>query len=140
MTMATLYDLELQESNNFIHALISNGVPPALKLMKEQVVMFEGMGDAGAQLLKELDDENSEMGKGYKRLIAMEKDITEAMRVTEMTVDLAQKANDIFSKNPDSLKNLEDNERSIINDYWLKKKMCIQLLLQKGYTHQELFS
>lgn len=138
--MATLYDLELQESNNFIHALMNDGMTPALKLMQDQIKMFEGMGEAGEAALKELKDPESDMGKNYQRLQKLQQEIKNVMQMTQMTAELAQKANQIFSQNPPSLSSLSDEDRQVIRDYWLKKKMCIVALLKKGFTYEELFS
>jgi hypothetical protein len=138
--MATLYDLELQESNNFIHALMKNGDTPASMLMADQRKMAETMGDAGKEILAQLDDPNTDIGKSVKRLNEMKTDIIETMKTTGMTAELAVEAQDIFNKNPESLTALNEDERSVINTFWLKKKTCIILLLQKGYNHEELFS
>ncbi len=138
--MATLYDLELQESNNFIHALMQDGVVPALKLMEDQKQMAAGMGDVGKEMLAQFDDPNSDIGKGYVRLKQLQKDIVEVMNDTGLTKEIAKSAQDIFNTSPESMSTLGDEERSTINAYWTKKKTCIVLLLKRGYTHEELFS
>jgi hypothetical protein len=138
--MATLYDLELQESNNFIHALMHDGSAPALKLLSEQKQMAANMGPAGEEMLKQFNDDTSEMGKALKRLEQLKQDIVDVMAQNGMTSALATQANDIFAKSPESFTALSDEERKVINDYWLKKKTIILVLLQKGYSHEELFS
>lgn len=138
--MASLYDLELQESNNFIHALIGDGVTPALKLMEEQVTMAKSMGEAGVDLLKQLEDETSEMGKTMKRMKALSADIKAVMTQVGLDSGMATKANSVLTKGADSLSDLAEDDQKVVKDYWLKKKSIIVLLLQKGYTHEELFS
>ena len=138
--MASLYDLELQESNNFIHALVDNGKSPALKLILDQKEQFAAMGDAAKVLLAQFEDENSELGKSLKKLNSLEGDIKEAMQQVGMTPELAAKANSIFSTSPESLSILSQEDQDVIKDYWLKKKSIIVLLLQKGYSHSDLFA
>lgn len=138
--MATLYDLELQESNNFIHALIANGSTPALKLILDQKKQAASMGEAGKELLKQIEDDKSEMGKSFKRLQSLEKDIQESMKKVKLAPTVAKEAESIFNKSPETLKSLPEDQQKIVNEYWLKKKSVIVLLLQKGYTHEELFS
>lgn len=138
--MATLYDLELQESNNFIHPLMQNGVTPALTLLSQQREMAVGMGDTGKEMLAQFDDQNSEIGKAFFRLQALQKDIVATMEQVGLTQDLAKAAQDIFAKSPESLSVLPEPDRVTISSYWLKKKACIVVLLKKGYTHEELFS
>lgn len=138
--MATLYDLELQESNNFIHTLLEHGQSPALKLMREQMTLSASMGEAGQMILKELEDPNSELGKSFARLNTLEQDVIQVMHDIGLPVELASQANTIFSSNPESLETLNEQERKIMSEYWLKKKSCIQQLLAKGYTYEELFS
>lgn len=138
--MASLYDLELQESNNFIHALVDNGKSPALKLILDQKEQFAAMGDAAKVLLEQFEDENSELGKSLKKLNSLEGDIKEAMQQVGMTPELAAKANSIFSTSPESLSSLSPEDQDVIKDYWLKKKSIIVILLQKGYSHSDLFA
>lgn len=138
--MATLYDLELQESNNFIHALMQDGSTPALKLLGDQKQMAATMGDVGKEMMAQFDDPNSEIGKGFGRLQQLQKDIQDVMKDTGLTSQIARAAQDIFNTSPESMSTLSDEQRNIINSYWTKKKTCIVLLLQKGYKHEELFS
>ncbi len=138
--MATLYDLELQESNNFIHALMQEGSTPALKLLSDQKQMAATMGDVGKEMLAQFDDPNSEIGKGYTRLVQLQKDIVEVMNESGLTTEVARAAQDIFNTSPESMSRLSDDQRNTINAYWTKKKTCIVLLLKRGYTHEELFS
>jgi methyl-accepting chemotaxis protein len=138
--MATLYDLELQESNNFIHALMQEGSTPALKLLNDQKQMAAGMGDVGKEMLAQFDDPNSDIGKGFNRLVQLQKDIVQVMSDTGLTTEVARAAQDIFNTSPESLSTLSDDQRNTINTYWTKKKTCIVLLLKRGYTHEELFS
>lgn len=138
--MATLYDLELQESNNFIHALMQNGMTPALKLLQDQKQMAAGMGDVGKEMLAQFEDTSSDIGKSFKKLEDLQNDIVDAMNSVGMTTLLAQTAQDIFNTSPESLSALDDEKRNVINTYWLKKKTIIVMLLKKGYTHEELFS
>jgi len=138
--MATLYDLELQESNNFIHALMSEGSTPALKLLSDQKQMAATMGDVGKEMMAMFDDPNSEIGKGYTRLAQLQKDIVAVMAEIGLTTEVARAAQDIFNTSPDSMSILSDDQRNTINTYWTKKKTCIVLLLKRGYTHEELFS
>lgn len=138
--MATLYDLELQESNNFIHALREKGVTPAITLLDDQKKMAETMGDVGKEMLAQFNDPNSDIGKSYQRLQDLKKDVGEVMDSVGLTTELANAAQDIFNKNPESLSELTEEERNTINTYWLKKKTIIVFLLKKGYTHEELFS
>jgi hypothetical protein len=138
--MATLYDLELQESNNFIHLFLMDGVSPSLRLMRDQKEMAPSLGDAGTAIIAMLDDPKTDIGRSFARLGALEGDVLTVMKSTGMTKDLAERAQAIFQRNPEGLDKLSDVERSSIQDYWIKKKMCITELLNKGYTQQELYS
>lgn len=138
--MATLYDMELQESNNFILALEENGMTPALKLMDDQVKQAASMGPAGGELVAQLKDPNTSMGKSYLRLQEIKDAIADTMQKIGMTPEMAKEAHTIFSNNPESLTALSEEQRKVINNYWLKKKTCVVLLLKRGYSHEELFS
>ncbi len=138
--MASLYDLELQESNNFIHLFLTDGASPSLKLLREQKEMAGSMGEVGEKIIHDLDDPKSDLGKSYKRLEDLERDVQEVMKQISLTKELADKANTIFSHNPASLDDLDDADRSAVQDYWIKKKMCIAELTKRGYTYQELYS
>lgn len=138
--MASLYDLELEDSNNFIHAIIGNGQTPALKLMLDQKEQFAAMGDVGADLIKQFEDASSDIGKSFKRLNDLEKDIQAAMAQVHVTSDLAARANSIFAGSPDSLRDLSEEDQNIVKEYWLKKKSIVEILIHKGYTPEELFS
>ncbi|KKQ95448.1 MAG: hypothetical protein UT66_C0001G0033 [candidate division CPR2 bacterium GW2011_GWC1_39_9] len=138
--MASLYDLELQESNNFIHSLADNGKCPAYKLIMDQKAMAASMGSAGEELLRQFDDTTSDIGKTLSRLESLEKDIKEAMDRAAMASDLAIAANNIFSKSPETFISLSPDDQEVIKSYWLKKKGITMDLLAKGYTPEELFS
>lgn len=138
--MASLYDLELHESNNFIHSLSGNGQPLSLKLMEDQKMSFAAMGEAGKAILAQIDDPNSEMGKSYKRLKDLETDLKKVMAETGATSEGAKLAQDILTKNPQSLSDLTEEERKCVSDYWMKKKSIVEKLFAKGYTAVELFS
>ncbi len=138
--MASLYDLELQESNNFIHALMNNGETPAYKLMLDQKKQAEGMGEVGKQLLAQFEDPNNPASKSLWRLSELKDDIKRYMDQVGMSPELATGANNIFASNPESLNNLPEEEQKVITDFWIKKKSIIVMLLNKGYTHEELFS
>jgi len=138
--MASLYDLELQESNNFIHALMNNGETPAYKLMLDQKKQAEGMGEVGKQLLAQFEDPNNPASKSLWRLSELKDDIKRYMDQVGMNSELATGANNVFASNPESLNNLPEEQQKVITDFWIKKKSIIVMLLNKGYTHEELFS
>ena len=138
--MANLYDLELQESNNFVYLLIQNGESPSLKLLRDQKEMSAAMGPVGEEIVKSLEDPTSEIGKSFKRLNDLEHDVQDIMQKSGMTTELAKSASDIFKHTPSSLGDLNDKERSNLKDYWIKKKTCISMLIQRGYSYPELFS
>lgn len=140
MTMATLYDLELQESNNMIHLFVENGLSASLRLLRDQKDMAGAMGEIGAKIIHDLEDASTDLGKSYARLTSLEKDVQEAMAKIELTQELAVKAHSVFQRNPSSLDDLNDQERAVIQDYWIKKKACIAELTKKGYEYKELFS
>ena len=137
--MASLYDLELQESNNFIHALVQDGTTPALKLLNEQFEMAKTMGDVGKEMLAQFEDPNSDISKSCMKLRSLKTDINETMAKVGLTREAAEEALKIFNTSPESLQSLEEAQRGVIQSYWLKKKTIIVLLLNKGYTHEELF-
>ena len=138
--MANLYDLELLESNNFIHMFISNGVSPSLRLLREQKDMAGAMGEVGAKIIHDLEDPTTDLGKSYHRLESLEKDMLKVMKTVGITAADAEKANTIFKRSPESLEALKEDEHQVILDYWLKKKQCIGELTKLGYSFQELFS
>ncbi|NMB57026.1 hypothetical protein GYA19_03760 [Candidatus Beckwithbacteria bacterium] len=138
--MASLYDLELQESNNFIHALVDDGQLITLKLMEDQKKSFANMGEAGKTLLTQLEDPNSEMGANYAKLKAIEADIKVFMGEVGLACADAKKAMDILTQNPQSLQELSEDDKKTVSDYWLKKKTIVSKLIAKGYSEQELFS
>lgn len=138
--MATLYDLELQESNNFIHLLLKEGESASLKLFRDQMEMSAQMGPAGAEIVNTLKDPKTDMGKSYKRLEELEKATKEAMAKAGMTAAIAQKASDILTKKPLALSDISEDDQKAVEDYWIKKKMCVALLVQMGYTYQEMYS
>lgn len=138
--MASLYDLELQESNNFILALADNGKTPALKLIMDQRSQMEAMGDTASAMVAQFDDPNSEIGKGLVKLKQIENDIQQAMNQVGMTTELADKANKIFTSSPESLGDLSPEDQEVVKEYWLKKKSIILIMLQKGYSHEEIFA
>lgn len=138
--MASLYDLELHESNNFIHSLMSDGQPLSLKLMEDQISQFKAMGPTGAELLKQMEDPSTDMGKSVVRLKSLETDLKMMMTETKLTAVLAKEVNDILVKNPQSLEELTEEAQKLVKDYWLKKKTLIAKLLAKNYTAEELFA
>ena len=138
--MASLYDLELQESNNFIHYLMADGQPLSLKLMNDQLQQFKNMGEAGKEILAQMNDPESEMGKSLVKLKQLEKDLKAAMDELRLTAEQAVKANDILIKNPESLGTLDESDKKAVSDYWIKKKSIITKLTAKGYTAAELFA
>ncbi|KKR27647.1 MAG: hypothetical protein UT60_C0042G0001, partial [candidate division CPR2 bacterium GW2011_GWD2_39_7] len=83
---------------------------------------------------------NSDIGKTLTRLQAIRLDVQAAMTHINMTTDLAAKANQVFSRSPETLSELNEEDQNIIKEYWLKKKEVIVFLLQKGYTQEELFA
>ncbi len=138
--MASLYDLELQESNNFIMSLVADGIPISLKLMEDQKSQFASMGAAGEEILKQMEDPTSDMGKNLVRLNQIKDSTQKYMKEVGMDASLAQKAQDILTKNPAGLSDLNDDDRSALRDYWIKKKTIISKMFNDGFTAEELFS
>ncbi len=138
--MATLYDLELQESNNMIHLFLQNGVSASLKLFRDQIEMAGSLGEAGAKIISDMNDPATDLGKSFAKLQALEKDVKELMVQMSLSQDLAERAQKVFQRNAASLEDLDDAERSAVSDYWIKKKSCTAELIKRGYTYQELYS
>lgn len=138
--MATLYDLELLESNNFIHMFLTNGTSPSLRLLREQKEMAVAMGEIGEKIIHDLGDPSTDIGKSYKRLEDLEGDMRKVMKKVGIAAEEVEKADAIFKRSPESLDSLNEDEHETIQGYWLKKKECIAELTALGYTFQELFS
>ena len=138
--MANLYDLELLESNNFIHMFLTEGTSPSLRLLREQKEMAGAMGEVGAKIIHDLEDPSTDLGKSYQRLESLESDMRASMKKIGISSELADKANTIFKRSPESLDELNEDEHQVIQDYWIKKKSCIAEMTKLGYTFQELFS
>ena len=138
--MANLYDLELQESNNFIHLLLKSGESPSLRLFRDQMEMSAAMGPAGEEIVKSLQDPSSEMGKSFKRLNDIEEAVKEVMRANDISSEEAEKAEAVFKRSPATMEDLSKDDQNLIKEYWIKKKMCVSGLVQKGFTYQEIFS
>lgn len=130
--MASLYDLELQESNNLISALAAGGQPLSLKMMADMLSMPD--------MKTQLEDPTTEMGKSYARMKQLEKDMIQIMKEEGMTTELAKEAQLILTRNPASIADLADKEKDVIQKYWLTKKGLMLKLQNKGYTAQEIFA
>lgn len=139
--MASLADLEVQESNNFITAVIHNGETPELQQMREALDQARDQGSEGQGKVDEFLNQTTPAGACLKRLTELESDIRSAMHQVGLTPELAYQANQIFQDNPVSLTTLSDQNRQVITTYWIKKKSCIEKLTnQNDYTIEELFS
>lgn len=138
--MVSLYDLELQESNNFIQALMDEGQTPALKSLRSEIIAAQARGEAGQERVRELTDPFTESGKLYLHLKEIETETRVLMAKHQLTSEDAKKAHAIFAKKADSFSDLDARERQDLNTYWVKKKAILSELLDKGYTVEELHS
>ena len=136
--MATLYDLELQESNNFINAVMYNGETPTLRKMR--LDLHEARNRGSLELVEKYENLGHELGVKLKRLTELESDMRSVMRKYNLTPELARQADRIFAKNPKTFQVLNENERQAISTYWIKKKSCLAYLFEYGYTPEEVFS
>ena len=123
-----------------IYLFLADGVSSSLRLLRDQKEMAASLGEAGAKIAHDLDDPTTEIGKSFALLASLEKDTVAVMQQTGMTKEIAEKAQNIFKRNPSSLEDLDDTERAVIQDYWIKKKSCIAELVKKGYNYKELYS
>ena len=99
------------------------------------------MGGAGLAKVEEFIDQSTKLGGCLKRLTELESDIREAMQISGLTPEMAYKANEILEKNPISFSVLPDDKKECVTTYWIKKKACIAILIdKKGYTLEELCS
>lgn len=138
--MASLYDLEVQESNNLIHAFIHQGETPELARMRRELEEARRQAPEKLDLVNEYLDQESPLGSRLKRYTELESDIKLVMQINGLTSEIAQQADQIFSKQPMTFSGLSDDERQKLTTYWLKKKTCLADLLRRGYTHEEIFS
>ncbi len=134
--MATLDDLERQESHNFVYTLLNAGETPTLRRLREELEDARRRGDY--ELARKYETHDNEIGLAVKRFTELEADIQIAMRHANLTPDFIQRVIAIFNRHPNTLQELDQSDQDAVTSYWMRKKSVMQRLTDLHYTVEEV--